>query len=88
MSLYDEMYAKEYAERDRFDEKIARELLMRPSPKITHLTINDDGTYSIVTHINCEWCDFCEDSVQGDCRGVYDAKPVPSKMNIYENVRR
>lgn len=26
---------------------------------IRHLLYNDDGTFSVMRHINCEWCDYC-----------------------------
>jgi len=36
-----------------------REALSKPSNRVAHVLANDDGTYSIMRHINCEWCDFC-----------------------------
>jgi len=29
---------------------------------ISHILINDDGSYSILGHINAEWCDYCAEA--------------------------
>ena len=68
--------------RPRFSEEEARQALLQDSPKVEHLVSNDDGTFSILCHIVCEWCDYCE--AQGDCRGNYDAIALPAKLNPYE----
>jgi hypothetical protein len=71
----------------------------RPSNMISHLLINDDATYSVVYHIVCEHCDYCDsrgvrlrrpgDPDYGFCGEYFDAdEPHPFKENIYEIVGR
>lgn len=60
----------------------AIEVLDRDSNAINHLISNDDGTYSIMFHIVCEHCDYCDS--QGDCRGMTDPVAVPAKPDPYE----
>lgn len=72
-----------FENRLRFTESQAREALMEPTNMISHLLDNGDGTFSIMYHIVCAWCDYCED--QGDCRMRPDAPAVPAKEDPYEN---
>ena len=51
-------------------------------PMIRHLLSNDDGSFSIMSHINCNWCDYC--GTQGDCRARENYTAVPYKPNPYE----
>jgi len=43
---------------------------------------NGDGTYSIMYHIVCEFCDYCEE--QGDCRGRGDFVTPLAKEDPYK----
>lgn len=72
----------EFAARPRFSEDVARAGLLRDSNVVTHLLDNEDGTFSLMSHINCEWCDYC--STQGDCRGNANAVAAPAKIRPYE----
>lgn len=63
-------------------EQATKLLVNSNSNMIAHLLDNQDGTYSLVYHIVCEYCDYCES--QGDCRGRPDAPPKPAKVRIYE----
>lgn len=38
----------------------ARKVAMKTA--ICHVVENSDNTYSVVGHINCEYCDFCEEA--------------------------
>nr|AMP48631.1 hypothetical protein [uncultured bacterium] len=60
------------------------EALTRPSAWIEHMLDNEDGTFSVMSHINCEWCDYCDDEkgLQGGERTIHKAKPDP-----YQNQR-
>lgn len=68
-----------FKQRARFDLKEATKFLHEPSSMIRHLLINKDGTYSIMSHIVCDYCD-----TQGDCRGVERPVAVPAKQDPYE----
>lgn len=74
-----------FENRLRMTEKEARNALVENiGPMIMHLLKNiDDDSFSIMSHINCEWCDFCDE--QGDCRFKSDAVPCIAKPNPYEN---
>lgn len=41
-----------------------------------HVIANDDGTFSVMSHIVCEWCDYCDQGGYG---------PFPAKENPYEH---
>jgi hypothetical protein len=78
-----------FANRPRFGEAEVREYLAgeaRQSNAIHHLLDNQDHTFSVMSHIVCEHCDYCDD--QGDCRGRGDPEAVPAKPNAYENQER
>jgi len=49
-----------FIERERFNLETATEVYKRPSNTLRHLLDNGDGTYSVMGHIVCEWCDYCE----------------------------
>jgi len=72
--------------RSRYTEEEARSILAKPASVIQHLLKNIDGTFSVMSHIVCEWCDYCDE--QGDCRGNMDAEPVNAKCNPYEQQER
>lgn len=74
-----------FEDRERMSLDDARGVAESPTNMITHLLSNDDGTFSVMSHIVCEWCDYCD--TQGDCRGGAGA-PVPAKPNPYENQER
>jgi hypothetical protein len=57
----------------------ARSIVDSPSNMISHILANDDGTFSVMSHIVCEFCDYCE------AGGVV---PFPAKADPYENQRR
>ena len=62
-----------FEDRPRLSLEKAREELANTSGWIVHMLENDDGgwkningnveyiepTYSLMRHINCEWCDYC-----------------------------
>ncbi len=51
---------------------------------IRHILDNGDGTFSVMCHISCEWCDYCEEA-----RGVADPCMVhKAKEDPYEKVGR
>lgn len=37
-------------------------LVEKPGNTIRHLLDNEDGTYSVMSHIVCEFCDYCAES--------------------------
>lgn len=75
---------KNFDERDRYTEAEARQYLTdwAGSNATLHLLKNDDGTFSIMSHINCEWCDYCDE--RGDARGEPNIEPCVAKPNAYE----
>lgn len=52
-------------DRPRFTLDRAMEIHTAPSPKVTHVVKNPEGDYSVMSHIVCEWCDYCEAEKQG-----------------------
>lgn len=50
-----------FAERLRFNtvEEILAPVDGR-KPLFSHILDNEDGTYSVMSHINCEHCDYCD----------------------------
>lgn len=73
-----------FNDRERLSEEDAKSLILNSqSNMILHLVKNEDDSFSIVGHIVCEFCDYCE--TQGDCRGRADITPELAKENIYEN---
>lgn len=49
----------DFEQRERFSLEKARELV-KTGNMIKHILINDDNTYSVMSHINCEFCDYCD----------------------------
>lgn len=78
---------KEYTSfeyRARYTEKEAREELANRGGAIYHLLYNDDGTFSIMFHIVCEHCDYCEE--QGPVfDNAHTVMPVKAKPDPYIN---
>jgi hypothetical protein len=74
-----------FEDRARMTLEEARSVCERPTNVITHLLSNDDGTFSVMSHIVCEHCDYCDS--QGDCREGGKAA-VPAKDDPYEMVGR
>lgn len=86
----------EFNERDRFSV-IEKAIEVANSDKwgrilsIRHVLSNEDGTFSVMAHINCEFCDYCEQANQDGkllpgpwyVTGPFDAKEDP-----YENRNR
>ncbi len=68
-------------DRDRLSLVEAQRVVANSGAWIAHLLSNDDGTYSIMKHINCEWCDYC--SVKADFNRIHVAK-----QNPYENMEK
>lgn len=53
---------------------------------IAHIIVNDDKTYSVMSHINCEHCDYCAETNLGI--HIHNAKSDPyefQKINVPEN---
>lgn len=78
--------SSDFEDRDCMTEEEARTFIRdTESPMILHLLKNEDGSYSVMGHVVCEYCDYCV--AQGDCRGKYDAKPQVAKEDPYTNQR-
>ncbi len=75
-----------FAERRRMTRQEAEEALNEDSNMIAHLLENEDGTFSLMYHIVCEWCDFCDE--QGDCRFSKGIAACKAKEDPYENQRQ
>ena len=72
-----------FADRTRHSlEDCKRDMLNSTSNAINHVLDNGDGTYSVMYHIVCEFCDYCEE--QGDCRGRDDFVTPLTKEDPYE----
>lgn len=41
-----------------------------------HALDNGDGTYSIMAHVVCEWCDYCKEQEDHGIE-LHDARPDP-----------
>ena len=72
----------DFEERWRGTLEEAMECYLTPTNAITHLLYNDDGTYSIMSHIVCEHCDYCDEQGAWCGEGVI---PVRAKPNPYIN---
>lgn len=69
-----------YNERSRMTLEQALKKKAEPTNMISHLMRNEDETYSLVYHINCEFCDYCEEGIKKE--------PYLAKENIYEEVEK
>lgn len=58
----------------------------KPSPRIQHIVRNDDDTYSVVSHIVCEFCDYCQEAKDSELQ--LNEIVHTAKRNIYERVGR
>jgi hypothetical protein len=87
-----------FNERARYTRDQIREIMERANTEgkhisgssvlsISHLLANADGTFSIMSHINCEHCDYCAEgkpeveidgvSYPGFFSGPHDAREDP-----------
>lgn len=65
--------------------EILKFLYESPSNAICHILSNDDCSYSLMYHIVCEYCDYCDS--QGDCRDIFSIERiVPAKEDPYKLV--
>ena len=77
-----------HSDRLRMTLAEARDPRNHDTNMISHILDNGDGTYSIMYHIVCEHCDYCDS--QGDCREgpreghLSTVEPVPYKFDAYE----
>ena len=72
-------------ERYRFTEEEARNWIdqySKDAHQVVHLLLNEDGTFSLMGHVVCEWCYYCY--AQGDIRGDHDAVPVKYVNDPYD----
>jgi hypothetical protein len=65
----------DFANRMRMTLEQAQRVIDAPSNRIRHILKNDDDTYSIMGHIVCEFCDYCDEGGIG---------PFTAKENPYE----
>lgn len=72
-----------FNDRVRLPESTARKLLNEPTNMIVHLLKNEDGTFSLMYHIVCDHCDYCD--TQEDARSRPDVRAIPAKENPYAN---
>jgi len=84
-----------FADRDRGDLETVTKWYKETSGWIPHMLLNDDGTYSIMLHINCEWCDYCEAEDAASRVGIrngwsLDRPPLihQAKEDPYENANK
>jgi hypothetical protein len=42
----------------KFSEALA--VMKKCTGWINHIILNEDKSFSIMSHINCEWCDYCD----------------------------
>ena len=75
-----------FDERDRFTFEKAKEIVMSKSAWRKHLLDNQDGTFSTMGHIACEWCDYCD--AEENVRWDLDAPVHIAKPNAYEEQER
>jgi hypothetical protein len=66
-----------FYDRERITLAEAKALMAVPSNTIDHLLANDDGTYSVMSHIVCEFCDYCQ---AGKAAEPHSAKPDPYEL--------
>jgi hypothetical protein len=86
------MRSATFEERQRMTHGEAMSLLVRPSNAIEHLMDNGDGSYSIVFHIVCEHCDYCDAESEAWGKGEHDPEAGKwmvhaAKEDIYERQR-
>ncbi len=62
--------------RPRFDLETALKVVKHSEGWVPHLLDNEDGTYSVMSHITCEQCDYCDD--------YFEADPDGTKYDLYE----
>jgi len=73
-------------DRPRWDEAKAREVVSKSYGWIPHLLDNGDGTFSVMGHITCERCDYCDESYKEDPDGTkYDLYDRPMVHKFLED---
>lgn len=75
-----------HEDRPRFTLDEALKELQLETFWIRHLLDNGDGTYSIMSHIPCDWCDYCE--TQGNAVGKVDIQAVPFQNDPREHIHK
>lgn len=61
-----------FENRERFQTfEEAKKIVDNAEGWISHILINEDGTYSVMSHINCEWCVYCETKRVVHQLGIY-----------------
>jgi len=82
----DQVRDENFENRAKYSEEEARRILVEEAgAAVMHLLDNGDGTFSIMSHIVCEMCDYCIE--QGDCRGNEKAFAVPAKSDPYASAK-
>lgn len=76
---------RDFYERDRYTLEQAREsFLQYKGPCIMHPIYNeDDNTYSLMSHIVCEHCDYCDDQNKYELGDFPSIIPL-AKQDPYE----
>jgi len=74
--------SKNFEDRDRMSLEDARKEVERMYRSggilsIHHILENEDGTYSIMRHINCEFCNYCEEGGSPEAGKVHKARANP-----------
>lgn len=54
-----------FENRPRYSRDDAVSLMAQPTNAIQHLLENEDGTFSVMMHIVCEYCDYCAAEAEG-----------------------
>lgn len=78
-----------FENRDRYKNYAeALEVYKKNIGWIVHLLLNDEGDFSIMGHINCEWCNYCEQQNIAYKAGLRYSDDYPlvhkAKENPYE----
>ena len=68
-----------FEERDRMTLEEAKKEVANATAWVRHVLDNGDGTFSIMSHINCEWCDYCSAQELFDIK-IHKAKPDPYEL--------
>jgi hypothetical protein len=61
-----------FESRTRMSLDDAKKVIKKITNRIPHVIDNQDGTYSVMSHINCETCDYCDARNQGYKNGKRD----------------
>lgn len=81
-----------FKNRSRMSFEDAKRIIDEDGTYFAHLLDNSDGTYSVMSHINCEHCDYCEEKDSWYKAGIRDNelkyKSHLAKADPYENQRK